>query len=382
MEREIESLPQLLDHLGLLLANSVEAATTALDADNLDQILLTGCGDSHHVGLAAALAFRQLVHVPTSAVTSMQCARFMVSYLPHPPSRTLVVTVSSSGKVSRTMEALELANQAGAQTLAVTKDPASPLGRAADVVFVVPELSKPKQPRTDIFPGTHSLIGSLMALFHLAVQLAVDKRQLKATEAQGLRAELTDLTHQTQNVLEGLGATVADAARRWLKSDCFVFCGCGPALGSAHAYAAKLVEAAGDLAVVQDLEEWAHLQYFGRQADTPTFLISSGERDADRLQEVSVAAKAIGRRVVIVTPQSAEMFAPDSADWIWSVSRSVRDCFSSALTVLPGLLFASERSSLLKEPYFRAFSGGRSREGGGGISRIQSSRRWPKLPDN
>jgi glucosamine--fructose-6-phosphate aminotransferase (isomerizing) len=43
------------------------------------------------------------------------------------------------------------------------------------------------------------------------------------------------------------------------------------------------------------------------------------------------------------------------------------------ITCLPGALFAAYRAQLIGEPYFRGFGGGRSIEGGGGISRIRDS---------
>lgn len=56
-----------------------------------------------------------------------------------------------------------------------------------------------------------------------------------------------------------------------------------------------------------------------------------------------------------------------------------RECFSPLLTCLPGILFAAYRAQVMGEPYFRGFGGGRSAEGGGGISRLRDSQQISKV---
>ena len=136
--------------------------------------------------------------------------------------------------------------------------------------------------------------------------------------------------------------------------------------------AAKILEASGDAAIGQDLEEWAHLQYFAKKVSTPTFVISGGERDGSRAREVVTAALAIGRRVAVITPAEKSNLFPDATVVLPFVD-GVPDMFHALLTMLPGSIFAAYRAELLAEPYFRGFSGGRSKEGGGGISRIRTS---------
>jgi glucosamine--fructose-6-phosphate aminotransferase (isomerizing) len=47
--------------------------------------------------------------------------------------------------------------------------------------------------------------------------------------------------------------------------------------------------------------------------------------------------------------------------------------FSPLIAAIPGELFAAYRAEVIQEPFFRGFTGGRSTEGGGGISRIRNS---------
>lgn len=145
------------------------------------------------------------------------------------------------------------------------------------------------------------------------------------------------------------------AAEQTLDARTFVFAGSGPNLGSAHFAAAKIIESCGDAALATDIEEWAHVQYWMKQPDTPTFLLSANGADKSRADEVETAMRAVGRRVIRpALPACDEALSPFAA-------------------CIPPMLFAAHRAELLGEPYFRAFGGGRSAEGGGGISRIRTS---------
>jgi glucosamine--fructose-6-phosphate aminotransferase (isomerizing) len=197
---------------------------------------------------------------------------------------------------------------------------------------------------------------------------------LTSAQANKIRAEIAALSEQMAATIAAGDPIAAHAAAEWLTAEQFVFCGSGPNYGTAMFSAAKLLEASGDPPIGQDMEEWAHLQYFGRQKDTPTILISAGDRDAGRANEIAVAARTIGRRLAVIAPPG-KIETPEN-DILFPITSPVRECFSPLLTSLPGLLFAAYRAQLTGEPYFRNFEGGRSIEGGGGISRIQTSEQW------
>jgi glucosamine--fructose-6-phosphate aminotransferase (isomerizing) len=94
-----------------------------------------------------------------------------------------------------------------------------------------------------------------------------------------------------------------------------------------------------------------------------------------------VAARQIGRRVAAVIPTSVQAVA-DRASRVLSLAEGVREMFSTVISTIPGSLFAAYRADVIGEPFFRNLAGGRSTEGGGGISRIRTSevldpKQWP-----
>ncbi|MCP4357141.1 MAG: SIS domain-containing protein [Chloroflexi bacterium] len=289
------------------------------------------------------------------------------------PGTNLVIAVSVSGGVSRTVEALRLARQVGATAVALTGNPKSRLAQEGELVLETAVPPLPTKRPNQIVPGSRSYIASQLMLYLCAIQLGEMRDHLPRPLANKLRRELT----ATADLMEETIALSDTAAQRlahdWQDANQFVFCGAGPNYGTALFSAAKLLEASGDITSGQDMEEWAHLQYFGREVNTPTFLISAAGREVDRTMEIYTAAKAIGRRVALIAPKNSTLAKMGDQDGLLATAVPPRECFSPLLTCLPGALFAAYRAQIIGEPYFRNFGGGRSAEGGGGISRIRTS---------
>ena len=332
----------------------------------LERLHLIGCGDSYFAALAAEFAFESIAGLPTEAHNAMSFSRYgVVNFdLPSYPQRaqtSLVIGISVSGSVTRTIEGVLRARARGLRTLAVTSSTSTPIAQAAGAVLTthVPDL--PNAAGVQV-PGSRSYLASLLMLFVCALRIAEGRGQPVAT----WRAALMDTAERIAQTVALSDAAAQACAERTRDAVEFVFCGSGPNFGTAQFCAAKVLEASGDAAIGQDVEEWAHLQYFARVPDTPTFLITARERDASRAEEVKVAMQTIGRRVIEIAP-AATGAAPDLP------YAPVPEVFAPLVACVPGMLFAAHRAALLGEPYFRAFGGGRSIEGGGGISRIRTS---------
>jgi glucosamine--fructose-6-phosphate aminotransferase (isomerizing) len=215
-------------------------------------------------------------------------------------------------------------------------------------------------------------VANQVALLLVAVHIGAQRGHISLEFAKQLNVEIQQLADAAEATIQINDARAKELAARWIDAEEFVFLGGGPSYASALFSAAKILEATGDPAMGQDLEEWAHLQYFARRVDTPTFIISAGDRDLSRAGEVAVAARTIGRRVAAVVPESASAVT-SSAQYTLPLAGGIREMFSPVISAIPASLFAAYRAEQLGEPYFRNFEGGRSREGGGGISRIRTS---------
>jgi glucosamine--fructose-6-phosphate aminotransferase (isomerizing) len=268
---------------------------------------------------------------------------------------------------------MALARQAGATAVALTGNPDGPLGQAAEFVLKTAVPPLPSELQDIVVPGTRSYVASQLALYLCAIQLGEHRDHLTKTTANKLRRELAHTAELMAETIALSDAATRKTTEAWHDANQFVFCGSGPNYGTALFSAAKVLEASGDTAVAQDTEEWAHLQYFGRQITTPTIFIGASGRDESRALELVTAAKAIGRRVAVIAARGSPLAAHPDVDILWGTADPTRECFSPLLTCLPGTLFAAYQAQHIGEPYFRAFGGGRSIKGGGGISRIRNS---------
>jgi len=110
MHQQIDTLPQLLRDIAGPFDASARATFDFELCHSVKRIYLVGCGDSYHAPVGAELAFHQLTGVPTQAVSALTFGRYMAAFLPPTgPQTNLVIAVSVSGVVSRTIEALRLA---------------------------------------------------------------------------------------------------------------------------------------------------------------------------------------------------------------------------------------------------------------------------------
>lgn len=367
MLAQIRSLPEMIRQV---LPEFDQAAREALD-DSLclsaKRLFLTGCGDSHHATLAAELAFESLAGLPTEPMTALQFSRYAADFMPQSgPGMNLVVGISVSGEVSRTLEAMQRARKAGATVIALSGTPGSRIALAGD--RFLPMITPP----FEFSPGVRSYVATLLMLYLTAVRLGQVRGKLTPIQAADTRQEITSLADVVEHTIALCDEPTRKLATDWKDANEFVFTGGGPNFGTALNCAAKILEASGDGALGQDTEEWAHLQYFSRTAPSPTFIITAADRDISRAHEIAVAAKTIGRRLAAIIPKDLRglgglpgletlRFGP------------VREVFSPLAACVPGMLFAAHRSDVIGEPFFRAWGGGRDVSGGGGISRIRTS---------
>jgi glucosamine--fructose-6-phosphate aminotransferase (isomerizing) len=380
MVSQVNSLPDLIRESVSKFDEEIRGTLDHEFCLNMRRLFIVGCGDSHHAALNTELAFEALAGVPTEPMRSMQFSTYVVGYLPDSgPGMNVVMGISVSGEVARTVEGLRLAKKAGATTLALTGTPGGRVDQAGDKTIFSTTTPFPDPPGVHT-PGVRSFAANQLALLLIAVRLGEVRGVLTTEEAGKLRGELASLADAAEQTIDNCDPIAKELAETWKDADEFVFTGNGPNFGTALFSAAKVLEASGDSALGQETEEWAHLQYFARKVSTPTFMINTGKRDLPRVIEVAKAAKGIGRRVVAIAPSANTSFM-DIADASMPLADGVRDAFSAVIAAIPGELFAAYRADAIGEPFFRNFGGGRSIEGGGGISRIRTSDMLEDLPE-
>lgn len=319
--------------------------------DHVRYVIVCGCGDSHHAALNLHMAFGMWTGLRTFSTSAMQASRYLLPSFAENPGSCLLIGISVSGEVARTIEALEVGRALGAHTLGITGAPECSLADASQDVI---SLAAPAAPSG---PGLLNYLASILSGLAVVNALSVDSSR---TELGRTMEEVPGVLQTWQEKQEQVGVDFAEQAPDLP----IVFLGSGAAFGSALFAAAKVIEATGRSAWGQDVEEWAHLEYFCDPAPMPTWLLGSRGRCHSREVEVADAAQRIGRSFL-----ASNFYGEES----WS--DEVREALSPLFLWAGPTAYASRRASLIGEEAFRGFGGGRSQEEGGGVSRIRTSQR-------
>ena len=259
------------------------------------RIYLVGCGDSHYAGLATRFAFERWTGIPTEALESLEFSRYAVDAA---DPRALVIAVSNSGRVVRTVECARVARERGIATLGLTYNASSRLAETSDMLLPW------SYPDVGFGPGTLSYLASLVGLYAAAVRLGQISGRLDDTAAR-------DMLDRIDAVGQSLEATIAanhviaeHVAGSLPEGDPVCIIGGGPNYATALFGMAKFIEAAAYPAIGQELEEWAHEQYFCTAPGTTTVVIAPPGASVDRAREQLHAIRDVGGHALVVCDTS------------------------------------------------------------------------------
>ena len=169
--------------------------------DGLRKLYITGCGDSYCAAVIMKPAFEQLAGLETDACRCVDFSRhYCAEELKKDAEHTLLIGISCSGNVSRVTECMKRASALGIRSLAVTFNPGSPVGTAADTVLA------PVFPKEIIQlrggPGCLSYNSSLMGLTAFAVRLAQRFGKLTQAEADRIGEAIFDYFDLSQKAMD------------------------------------------------------------------------------------------------------------------------------------------------------------------------------------
>jgi glucosamine--fructose-6-phosphate aminotransferase (isomerizing) len=324
------------------------------------RVLLTGCGDSYYAGLASELAFETWTGLPVEVQPSLQGGRYAIPSLTPP---AVVFSVSHSGRVSRTIETVTLARAQGLDTVAVSGNPESPITREASWILAH------KLQTGGQTPGVRSYTQAQLLLMLAAIYIGECREVLDRTQAVALKGALRGTADILEASLDETNRLARTLAEEWRESAQFLIIGGGPSYANALFSAAKLVEACGVNAIGQDLEEWAHIQFFLRAPRLPTLLIAPPGRCFDRVLELVGMIQGLSGLSTVVGAHD-EKALKDQAAHFFSIAGRVDEALSPLLTSMPAELLACHLAYVSEERFFRADGRGM----GAGRGRITDSR--------
>lgn len=295
-----------------------------------ERVFLSGCGDSWYCGMATRFAFEAWTGIPTEGVQALEFSRYLVNYAPR---NSLVLAISNSGRVSRTLESVVQAKKHGMYTIAATTNFKEGISKEADCVV---ELGYSEM---SFAPGTCSYMASMVVQYCLAIYLAELTGRFDEKQVQAKLEEISALADDMDETIEKNLPIMEDLAKTTKLSDQVIFIGGGPNYGTAFFSMAKAIESARIGAVGQELEEWAHEQYFFTDKNTLTFVITPNGASANRAREQMYAIKAMNSKCVAICSAGDEETAKE-ADLVAPVAGDFDELLSPIVYCIPAEIFA------------------------------------------
>lgn len=368
MVEQVKSLPSLMRQQYQDLEAKTRNVMTTPEIFSIQEIVLTGCGDSYGAALGTKYAFEGLTGLPVRVVPAVELSRYypekQIGYAPYNP---LVIAVSNSGSPARVGEAAKRVVKRGGFVLGITGNPDSLLGSSSSRVL---KLDIPAFPSS---PGVRSYMVSVLALLLLAIRFGEVRGRYTMDEAMRYRTDICSHSHEIEGAMEGLDKQMLDLALRWSHMEAFDFIGSGPDYAAAFYGHAKVYEAIGKYAMCVNTEEWLHLNFFMKQIDKiGTILISSsGDQAKSRLREVlECAVKKMKRPTVFITDSEAEAEASGTESVVLPAPKYT---YTAALTqFIPSALLMGYLAQILGEEYGRGCKGSWSfAQNGNGLSQSE-----------
>ena len=317
MRSELVEAPGVIRSLIETQWTVIDSIAEAIHSHAVDMVLIAARGTSDHAAIYAQYVFGVRNRLPVAlAAPSIQSLYGAVPRL----RNSLVIGVSQSGQSPDVVGVVEAARSQKAPTIAVTNDPSSPLGRAAE--FNIDVHAGPER----AVAATKTYIAELAALAMLSTALNGDnlaRRQLEAVPdaiADALRLE----------------QAVALAAREQAGVQRAVILGRGFNYSTALEWSLKLKETAYVLA---DAYSTADFEHGPIAMIDPGFVVHAIAADGPTLPEILAVLgrlHEVGARLVV---------ASDSADALGHADVPLRlpsspEWLSPLSAIIPGQLFA------------------------------------------
>lgn len=299
---DYEALVQTVDE-------TVAAALDNRAIAGAKRLFLAGSGDSYFAALSAAPALERWTGLPVQALTAMELARYQ---MPVCREGDVIVSISNSGSSSRARECVALAKSAGLATLGITGTMEGRLAKSADAVVHRPvgDIAGMPESYGRCFLNFAEFVAVLQALYTFGIELGRQRGHLADDKAKDLRAALTRSVECLPQAAREIDATARDVAQGLVGLHTVFALGAGPSRGTAAYSAAKFHEQMPINGVHQDLEEWAHLEYFltyfNWREQSVAFVIAPPGNSADRAAEIVSGMKGAGGRALLVAPKSVD----------------------------------------------------------------------------
>src|SRR6476660_458029 len=294
---------------------------------DLRRIVIVACGTSYHAGVVARYAIEEWARVPVEPDVASE----WIYRNPVLDPGTLVIGISQSGETRDTIQAMKLAREKGARTVAITNMMGSQITREVDSVLFT---------RTGLEVGvaaSKTFTAQVALMFLIGLKLAQCRGTLPPEEIEFILDEVYDLPAKMQRFLDG-DHPIEEIAQRFHEQPFFLYLGRHIGLPVALEGALKLKEISYIPTEAYSAGEMKHGPISLLEEGTPVVVVATKIHVYDKIVSNIQETRARGAHVIAIATDGNEDIQHHADDVIF-VPKSPA-FLQAALAILPLQLLA------------------------------------------
>jgi glucosamine--fructose-6-phosphate aminotransferase (isomerizing) len=306
---------------------------TREQADALRSISLVACGTSSYACMVGKYMIEQIAGIPCEVDLASEF-RYRQPIL---GPDCMVMPVSQSGETADTLGALREGRAKGARILSVCNSRESTIARESDDVLYThagPEIG---------VASTKAFVTQVVALYLIALKLAIVRGRLSKDEIQARLSELMRLPRLVEETLQ-IDQHVQKIARRYFKAEDFLFLGRGIMYPVAMEGALKLKEISYIHAEGYAAGEMKHGPIALIDENMPVVVIATQGALHEKLISNLQQVRARDGHVIAIATEGDEKIAEEANEVIYI--KDLGDFLTSILATIPVQLFAYHVATL------------------------------------
>ncbi len=293
----------------------------------LRRIVIVACGTAYHAGVVGRYAIEEWARIPVEPDVASE----WIYRNPVLDPGTLVIGISQSGETRDTIQAMKLAREKGARTVAITNMMGSQITREVDSVLYT---------RTGLEVGvaaSKTFTAQIALLLLIGLKLAQFRGTLPADEIEFILDEVYDLPRKMQRFLDG-DHPIEEIAQRFHDRPFFLYLGRHVGLPVALEGALKLKEISYIPTEAYSAGEMKHGPIALLEEGTPVVVVATRIHVYDKIVSNIQETRARGAHVIAIATDGNEDIQHHADDVIY-VPKSPA-FLQAALAILPLQLLA------------------------------------------
>ncbi len=279
---------------------------TEQELRDLRRIVILACGTAYHAGVVGRYVIEEWARVPVEP----DIASEWIYRNPVIDENTLVIGISQSGETRDTIEAMKLAREKGARTVAITNMMGSQITREVDSVLYT---------RCGLEVGvaaSKTFTAQVSLLYLVALKLAQIRETMPVGEISFILDKVYDLPKKINQFLDG-DHPIEEIAQRFVHQPFFLYLGRHIGLPVALEGALKLKEISYIPTEAYSAGEMKHGPIALLDDDTPVVVVATDIHVYDKLVSNIQEVRARGAHVIAIATDGNEDIQHHADDVIY-----------------------------------------------------------------